>query len=132
MLRVRIACLALALALTDGSGAFAQSAPAASTDPIVQRRADEKAAKAVYGDALMQAYTARNEKVTAQVTAAVKKASESGADPLVAKRDANAKAMKATQPEYDAAVKKASKDYRTAMAAARKKGAVPMGPVPKG
>lgn len=55
------------------------------------------------------------------MVAAVKDADAKGADPLIAKRDAEAKAKKATQGDYDAALKTASADRKAALAAADKK-----------
>jgi len=60
--------------------------------------------------------------VTAAVEAAVKDADAKGKDPLVAKRDAAAKATKATQAGYDANLKKLKADHKAALDAAAIKG----------
>jgi hypothetical protein len=109
------------------AGALAQTAsPAApvSNDPIVQLRADQRAANAVYAAALIKAYAERGKKIQAAVESAVNNATENGKDPLVAKRDADAKARKATQADYDAALKKAADERKAALAAAQKKSKV--------
>jgi hypothetical protein len=98
------------------------AAPAAvSNDPVVQLRADQRAANSAYGAALLNNYSERGKKVQAAVDSAVKEAVEKGKDPLVAKRDADAKARKATQADYDAAIKKAGDERKAALAAADKK-----------
>lgn len=102
------------------SPALAQTAPA-SSDPIVQARAAQREANRVYAVALLKAYTDRSAKINASVEAAIKDADEKGKDPLVAKRNADAKAHKATQAEYDAALKKAAAERKAALAEADKK-----------
>lgn len=101
--------------------AFAQTP--APTDPIVQMRAEEREANAKYAGAMMEAYSERQTKVRAAVDAAVKDADAKGKDPLVAKRDAHAKATKATEAEYEAKLKALRKERDAAIAAAKKKGA---------
>ena len=101
--------------------AFAQ-APA-STDPIVQMRMEQREANAKYTAGLLQAYSDRQAKISAAVDAAVKDADAKGKDPLVAKRDAHAKATKATESEYEAKLKELKKERDAALAAAKKKGA---------
>lgn len=113
-----VATLAIALSVP----AFAQTAATATTtDPIVAGRAEQRAASGAYADALIKAYSDRSAKVDAAVVAAVKEANAKGADPLVAKRDAESKAKKATQAEYDAAVKAATAKYKEVMASTNKK-----------
>lgn len=98
------------------------TAPAApSNDPIVQSRAAQRAANGAYASALLKAYGERGAKVNAAVEAAVKDADAKGKDPLVAKRNADAKARKDTQAEYDAALKKAAGERKAALAEADKK-----------
>ncbi len=108
-----------------GVPAFAQTGAAtatASNDPIVQMRADQRAANLAYASGLIENYKARSAKVAVAVEAAVKEADAKGQDPLVAKRDADAKATKATQAEYDANLKKLKADHKAALDAAAKKG----------
>lgn len=113
----------LLLAATLASPALAQTAApaAADKDPFVQLREDQRAANTAYAVALINAYGDRSKKLNAAVEAAVKEADANGKDPLVAKRDADAKARKATQPEYDAALKKAAADRKALLAEADKR-----------
>jgi len=123
MKKTTLSTIALIAAL--GGPAFAQTAAApaaASNDPIVQMRADQRAANAAYATGLIDNYKARSAKVSAAVEAAVKDADAKGKDPLVAKRDAEAKATKATQAEYDANLKKLKVDHKAALDAAAQKG----------
>jgi hypothetical protein len=102
--------------------AAAPAAPAAaSNDPIVQGRALKREANKVFANALLKAHSERSAKVNAAIETAIKEANEKGKDPLVAKRDAEAKANKATQAEWDAAVKKALAERKAAVAEADKK-----------
>ncbi len=117
-----LAATAVFAALTGS--AFVQSAIAqapASTDPIVQMRMAEREANAKYSSGLLQAYSERQSKVSAAVEAAVKDADAKGKDPLVAKRDAHAKAMKATDAEYEAKLKALKKERDAAVTAAKQK-----------
>lgn len=114
----------IAVVAALGGSVFAQGALAqapASSDPIVQMRTEEREANHAYAEKLLQAYNERNAKVSAAVDAAVKDADAKGKDPLVAKRDAHAKAMKATEAEYEAKLKKLKAERDAAVAAAKKK-----------
>jgi hypothetical protein len=115
--------LSCALAAAAASPALAQTAapPASSNDPVVQARMGQREANAAYASGLIKAHADRSAKVHAAVEAAVKEADEKGKDPLVAKRDADAKARKATQAEYDAQLKKLADARKAAMAEADKK-----------
>ena len=93
----------------------------ASNDPGVRGRAAQREANSAYAGALLKAYADRGAKVNAAVEAAVKDADAKGKDPLVAKRNADAKARKDTQAEYDAALKKAADARKAATAAADNK-----------
>jgi hypothetical protein len=104
-----------------GFSAFAQ-APA-SSDPVVQMRMEQREANGKYAAGLLLAYSDRQAKVSAAVEAAVKDADAKGKDPLVAKRDAHAKATKATEAEYEAKLKSLKAERDAALAAAKKKGA---------
>lgn len=92
--------------------------------PIVQMRMAERGAYAAYASKLLQGYSERNAKVTAAVEAAVKDADAKGKDPLVAKRDAHAKAIKATEKDYEAKLSSLKAEHKAALAEAEKKGAV--------
>jgi hypothetical protein len=123
MKKTSLSTIVLIAALSGPAFAQTAAAPAAaSNDPIVQMRADQRAANAAYAKGLLENYSARSAKVSAAVEAAVKDADAQGKDPLVAKRDAEAKATKATQAEYDANIKKLTADHKAALDAAAKKG----------
>lgn len=110
------------IASTFAMPALAQTAAqAAAKDPFVQLREDQRAANAAYAAALINLYADRSQKVQAAVEAAVKDADAKGKDPLIAKRNAEAKTRKATQADYDAALKKAAAERKTAMAEADKR-----------
>ena len=120
----KVSCVSIVLVAALSGSAFAQTAAApdaVSNDPIVQLRADQRAANTAYAIGLIENYKARDAKVSAAVEAAVKDADAKGKDPLVAKRDAAAKATKATQVEYDANLKKLKADQKAALDAAAKK-----------
>jgi anti-sigma-K factor RskA len=122
-MKTTLSTIALLVALSAPAFAQTAAAPAAASgDPIVQMRADQRAANAAYATGLIEAYKARSAKVAAAVEAAVKDADAKGKDPLVAKRDAEAKATKATQAEYDANLKKLKADHKAALDAAAQKG----------
>lgn len=107
-----------------GAAAFTPSAVAqapASSDPIVQMRMAEREANAKYAAGLLQAYSERHSKVSAAVEAAVKDADANGKDPLVAKRDAHAKATKATEADYEAKVKALKKEHDDSVKVAKQK-----------
>jgi hypothetical protein len=120
MNKLHVTLIALAAALA--TPAFAQAPATTSNDPIVQMRAQQRAANDAYAKGLIAAYQDRQKKVGAAVESAVNEANAAGKDPLVAKRDADAKATKATQAEYDAQLKKLAEDRKAALAAAEKTG----------
>jgi hypothetical protein len=129
MIRTSVATLAL-LAAT-AAPAFAQgtapapaapaAAPAASGDPIVERRTAVRAADMAFIDGLLKVERERDAKVSAAGEAAAKAAAEKGKDPLVAKRDAEAKARKAGEKDHDAKVKALKAERKAAVDAADKK-----------
>jgi hypothetical protein len=110
----------IAGAQTAAGGTAPTKAQAASTDPIVKARADERAARKVYNDKVAAAKKARDAKVKVAVDQAEADAKAQGKDPLVAKRDAKKKATEAAKPEYDAVVKAAKQERDAAVAAAKK------------
>ena len=87
----------------------------------MQMREEQRAANATYATKVLEAYNERQAKVSAAVEAAVKDADAKGKDPLVANRDAHAKAMKATEAEYEAKLKKLKAERDAALAAAKKR-----------
>lgn len=113
---IAIALASLALAATLSSAA-AQTAPA-SNDPIVQSPMAQREANRAYTEGLLKAYVERNEKVNKAVEQAVRNADAKGTDPLVAKREAHAQALKATEPEYEARIRALQEQHRAALAQA--------------
>jgi hypothetical protein len=110
------------IAAASCASALAQTAaPAASGDPIVALRAEKRAANTAYSQAVIRAHNDRSAKIDAAVAGAVKDADAKGRDPLVAKRDAEARARKATEREYGASLKAAGDERKAALAAADKK-----------
>lgn len=118
-----LSTIAIALVLGHAGTTLAQSTAPTTTskDPVVQLREAQRTANAAYVSALLIAYDERHKKKSAAVEAAMKDADARGKDPLVAKRDADAKAQKDTQAGYDAALKKAADERRAALDAADKK-----------
>ena len=90
-------------------------------------RAEVRAANKRYDEAVSASQKARMTKVNAAVAAAEQQAKTQGKDPLVARRDAKAKAMAATKAEFDAIEKPAAAERNAAQAAARKKAGVAKG-----
>lgn len=124
MLRAAVIAVLMSAAMT--SAVHAQVGPvaqSASSDPVVQMREAQRQANATYSAKLLEAYAERHKKIEAAVVAAVKDADAAGKDPLVAKRDAHAKATKATEAEYEAKLKQLKAEHRAALDAAKKKGA---------
>ena len=126
MAKTSIATLALAAFLAVP--AFAQSAapaaaPAATAaaDPIVQARAERRAARQTYAQGKKAADANRKAKVSEALAAAAKDPANKDKDPLVVKRDAKAKAMKATKGDYDAKLKALADTRKQAVAAAETK-----------
>lgn len=97
------------------------AAPAASGDPIVARRTAVRAADEAFIDGYLKAERERDAKVSAAGEAAAKDAAAKGKDPLVAKRDAEAKTKQATQKDLDAKIKALKADRKAAVDAADKK-----------
>jgi hypothetical protein len=95
----------------------------ASNDPIVQMRAEQRAANKTYAEKKHSARADRDAKIKAAVDSAVADAKAQGKDPLVAKRDATAKAKAATRADYEATMKTLKQEHDAAMAAAKKTGA---------
>lgn len=123
MAKTLIATLALAAFLA--APAFAQPAAPAATataaDPIVQTRAERRAARQAYAQGKKAADADRKAKVSEAVAAAAKDPANKDKDPMVVKRDAKAKAMKATKGDYDAKLKALADTRKQATAAAHKK-----------
>ncbi|MEO8188315.1 MAG: hypothetical protein ABI580_13230 [Burkholderiaceae bacterium] len=114
-------CVATALGVLAGS-VQAQTAASSvnSTDPIVLMRMKKKDAHDVYKQSVAAAAKERDTKVKAAVDAAVKDATATGKDPIIARRNTTSQAKKATKADYDAAVKAAKQKRDAAYAAAGK------------
>jgi TPP-dependent pyruvate/acetoin dehydrogenase alpha subunit len=119
------ALAAIAMTLTIPAQAQTAAKPAAgatpSADPIVQMRAEIRAANKSYDDKVGPARKERMAKVAAATDAAAKQAKAQGKDPMVARRDAKVKAMAATKADFDGIEKAAAAERAEAQAAARKK-----------
>lgn len=116
---------AIAMTLTIPAQAQTAAKPAAgataSADPIVQMRAEIRAANKSYDAKVGPARKERMAKVAAAADAAEKQAKAQGKDPMVARRDAKAKAMATTKSDFDGIEKAAAAERAEARAAARKK-----------
>jgi hypothetical protein len=113
--------LAFAQAPAAKTAAPAKSEAAASTDPIVQQRNEEREARKIYNQKVAAARKDRDARMKPAVDKAVQEAKAQGKDPLVAKRDAEKKAREASKAEYTSAVKAAAEERDASVAAARKK-----------
>jgi len=114
----------IALSAALGGPVLAQGtapAAAASKDPVVVMRADERAAKATYKQKVSAINAERKASIGAAGEAAAKDAKAKGGDPLVARRDAEAKVTKSTQAGYDSKVKSLKAERKAALEAAGKK-----------
>ncbi len=102
----------------------AKKAPApasASTDPIVQMREAESAARRTHNANVSAARKERAAQMKPMVDAAVKRDTAKGMDPLVAQREARSKAQAATRKEFDAKVLASRTERDAAIAESRKK-----------
>ena len=117
-----VVCTVALLAILAGPAHAQTSASTAakSDDPVVQTRMKRKSASDTYSSAVSAARKERDAKVSAAVDAAVKDATATGKDPIVARRNATSAARKATKADYDAAVRAAKKERDAAYAAAGK------------
>lgn len=112
--------IATLLAALAGS-VHAQTAAPASTDPIVQMRAEQNVADKAYSEKKKALSAERNAKAKAAGDAAAADAKAKGADPLVAARNAESKVKSATKADYDAKMKVLKKEHADASAAIKKK-----------
>jgi len=100
----------------------AKKAPApASTDPIVQMREAESAARRTHNANVSAARKERAAQMKPMVDAAVKRDTAKGMDPLVAQREARSRAQAATRKEFDAKVLASRTERDAAIAESRKK-----------
>jgi hypothetical protein len=111
--------LVIAALLAALAGSVHAQAPAA-TDPIVQQREELRVANATFNQKRAALRTERNAQITAAGDAAAKEATAKGRDPLVARRDATAKARAATKADFDAKMKVITQERNDARAAAAK------------
>ncbi len=116
---------ALVLFLAISGSALAQAtatpAAAASTDPIVQMRTEQRAVNSTFTQKYMEVYAERNNKINELVAATMKTIEGTDKDPFVAHRDAEAKAKKATQADFDAKVKPLQATRKAELAVIAKK-----------
>jgi hypothetical protein len=112
--------LMIATLLAALAGAAHAQAPA-STDPVVQLRAEQSVADKAYADKKKPVTSERNAKVKKAGDAAEADAKAKGTDPLVARRTAESKVKAETKADYDAKMKALKKEHDEASAAIRKK-----------
>lgn len=111
----------LVAALLAALGGTVQAQKPATTDEIVQRRAEERVVTRAYSDKKSELDAPRRAKMKAAADKAAAEASAKGQDPLVARRDAEAKVKSATQAEYDTQLKALKKERDRSLAEIRKK-----------
>ncbi|MCV2352690.1 hypothetical protein LNV09_00795 [Paucibacter sp. B2R-40] len=99
----------------------AKTAAAASTDPIVVMRAEQRAARTEFNNTVRPIRAERAATIKAAQDKAGAEAKAAGKDPLVARRNARAEATAATKADFDAKMKAASETRSAAMAAAAAK-----------
>lgn len=95
--------------------------PAASTDPIVVMRAEQRAARTEFNNTVRPIRAERSATVKAAGDKAAAEAKAAGKDPMVARRDARAAANAATKADFDAKIKAATDTRTAALAAAAAK-----------
>jgi hypothetical protein len=115
----RSALLVAALLVALGGAVHAQ-APA-SNDPIVQRRAEERVVNQAYEEKKKALDAPRAARIKAAGDKAAAEASAKGQDPLVARRDAEAKVKAETKKDYDAKLKPLKQKRDSSLAEIRKK-----------
>jgi hypothetical protein len=93
----------------------------ASSDPIVKMHEEEAVVRKTYNGKVSAAKKERAAKMKPMVEASVKKDAAKGADPIVARHDAESKAKAATKADYDATVKAAKAERNAAITEIRKK-----------
>ena len=111
----------LIAALLIALGGAAQAQTPATSDEIVQRRAEERVVSKAYSDKKSELDAPRRARMKAAADKAATEASAKGQDPLVARRDAEAKVKSETQAEYDAKLKALRKERDRSLAEIRKK-----------
>jgi hypothetical protein len=129
-----ILAAALLLALMGGAARAQTAAPAAtpaqatpvkanaaSSDPIVVMRAEQRAARNAFTEATRPIRAERAATVKAAEEKAVAEAKAAGKDPLVARRNANRAAMAATRADFEAKMKGPTATRDAALAAATAK-----------
>lgn len=112
--------LLVAALLVALGGAVHAQAPAA-TDPVVQMRAEEKAANKTYADKKKAVDAPYKAKIKAAGDKAAAEATGKGQDPAVARRDAEAKVKAADKAEHDTKLKALKKEHDAQLAEIRKK-----------
>jgi hypothetical protein len=117
-----LSIIALSAALSGPVLAQGTAPAMTSKDPVVVMRAEERAAKATYKQKMSALTTEHKAAISGAGEAAAKDAKAKGSDPLVARRDAEAKAKKMSQSDYDRKVKALKTERKAALDAAAKKG----------
>jgi hypothetical protein len=96
-------------------------ATAASTDPIVVMRAEQRAARDAFTEATRPIRAERASTVKSAEDKAMADAKAAGKDPLVARRNANRAATAATRADFEAKMKGPTETRDAALAAATAK-----------
>ena len=109
----RSAALFLCIALC--APALAQPAE----DPVVRMRAEKRALRADYAARLVELDKTYDARFRAAVAEALRDPALQDKDPLVAKREAEARVKRRMKPEYDAQVRALHDEYRARAAAER-------------
>ena len=112
--------LLIAALLAALAGTVQAQAPA-STDPVVQLRAEQKAVDKTYAAKKKAIDSERKASVKAAGDKAAAEAKAKGAEEGIARRDAEAKIKSATKADYDAKVKALKNERDTATAEIKKK-----------
>jgi len=113
--------LVIATLLTALAGSVQAQAPAAPADPIVQMRLEMKEVDKTYSDKRKVITDERKAKVKAAGDAAAADATAKGAEPGVARRNAEAKVKASTKAEHDGKMKVIKKEHADAAAVVKKK-----------
>jgi len=112
--------LLIATLLAALGGSVQAQAPA-STDPVVQMRAEQKAVDKAYSDKKKALDNPRKAKIKSAGDQAAAQAKAKGADEAVARRDAEAKVKSATKADYETRLKALRKERDDARSEIQKK-----------
>lgn len=101
--------------------AKAKSAAATSSDSVVQYRTEVRAIKKDFAAKRVPLKAERSKKMADLVATNLKSDAYKGVDPLIAKRDAQAKARQATKADFDTKMKALNGEEKAALEALRAK-----------